>query len=599
MENKAMQKIIMTGDEAVARGAWEAGCSVAAAYPGTPSTEILENIALFKDDIYCQWACNEKVAVELACGASIGGARSLAAMKHVGLNVAADPFFTASYTGVNGGLVIVTADDPGCHSSQNEQDNRHYAVASKVPLIEPSNSAECRDFTKLAFELSERFDTPVLLRMSTRVCHSKGLVELHDREQFKVIPYKKNPAKYVMLPANARVRHTLKEQALVEMEKYACESPLNRIIGNKDAKTAVISSGISYQYAREVFDEQLGENVKYLKLGFTNPMPRDLIRSFCEGAEQVCIVEEGDGFIQDAVEKLGIKCKGKPFVPYCGELTCDIVRGAFFGGKAEPAYNVSVSAPPRPPVLCAGCPHRGFFFAVGSRKDIVAFGDIGCYTLGCGEPLNGFDVTLCMGAGFGTLIGASKALEQQGDSRKMFGLMGDSTFFHSGMTGLVDIIHSRANVCACILDNRITAMTGHQENPGTERDLMGNLVPAMNIEAIVYATGIPKEHVLVVDPVDQKAMHEAIDAAVAVKGPFVIIARRPCALLKSFIAANKGIHCRVDRDKCVGCESCMAMACPALAMVEGKAQIVDPESCTGCTLCAQQCPVGAIEKVGV
>lgn len=589
----------MTGDEAVARGAWEAGCTVAAAYPGTPSTEILENIALYKDDMYCQWACNEKVALEIVCGASIGGARSLAAMKHVGLNVAADPFFTMSYTGVTGGMVVVSADDPGCHSSQNEQDNRHYAVAAKVPLIEPSSSQECCDYTKAAFEISERFDTPVLLRMTTRVCHSKGVVALSEREACEIKPYEKNTAKYVMLPANARVRHVKKEETLVELEKYACSCSLNRVIGNNCAKIAVITSGISYQYAREVFDEKFGENVKYLKLALTNPMPRALIRDFCDGVEKVYIVEEGDGFIQSVVERLGIACCGKPEIPYCGELTCDIVRSAFFGENAQAAYDVGVSAPARLPVLCAGCPHRGFFHAVNSQGGkLVSFGDIGCYTLGCSAPLNGFDVTLCMGAGFSTLIGASKALEQQGDKRKMFGLMGDSTFFHSGITGLIDIVHSNSNVCACILDNRITAMTGHQENPGTERDLMGNSVPAMSIERLVYATGIDEKHVAIVDPVDQDAMEKAITAALSVKGPFVIIARRPCALLKSFIAANKGLHCQVKSDECVGCESCMSVACPAMAMVDGKAQIVDKDACTGCTLCAQLCPVNAIEKVG-
>ncbi len=594
-----MQKVIMTGDEAVARGAWEAGCTVACAYPGTPSTEIIENIALYKEDIYSQWACNEKVALEIACGASIGGARSLAAMKHVGLNVAADPLFTISYTGVTGGLVVVTADDPGCHSSQNEQDNRHYAVAAKMPLIEPSSSAECRDFTRLAFEISEKFDTPVLLRMTTRVCHSKGIVELKEKEQFELKPYTRQAEKYVMLPAHARVRHAVKENRLIELEGYACRSELNRIIGDKNAKIAVISSGVSYQYAREVFDEKFGAGVKYLKLGLTNPMPRALIRDFSAGAEKVYIVEEGDPFIQNAVERLGIKCEGKPQIPLLGELTCEIIRSAFFGEAASPAYTAEASAPPRPPVLCAGCPHRGFFHALKKHsKKIVAFGDIGCYSLGCGAPLNGFDTTICMGGGLSLPIGAAKALEQQGDTRKMFGLLGDSTFFHSGITGLVDIVHSQANVCACILDNSITAMTGHQENPATEKDLMGNIVPAMSIEKIVLSTGIPEDRVVIVDPVDQKAMNEAVSAAIAVKGPFVIIARRPCALLKEFIAANRGIHCEVDATKCIGCKSCMSMACPAMAMVDGKAEIVDKASCTGCTLCAQLCPVSAIERVG-
>ncbi|MBQ4369746.1 MAG: indolepyruvate ferredoxin oxidoreductase subunit alpha [Oscillospiraceae bacterium] len=595
-----MKKMILTGDEAVARGAWEAGCKVAAAYPGTPSTEILENIALYKDDIYSQWACNEKVAVEIVCGASIGGARALAAMKHVGLNVAADPLFTESYVGVTGGVVIVTSDDPGCHSSQNEQDNRHYAVAAKMPMLEPSDSAECKDFTKIAYEISEEFDTPVLLRMTTRICHSKGIVELGEREEIPIVPYKRRADKYVMLPAYARVRHANKERRLAEMEDYSNKCHMNRIIGDEGAKIGVISSGISYQYAREVFDEKFGDKVKYLKLGFTNPMPRDMIKYFASDCDEVYIVEEGDGFIQAAVERLGIKCIGKQKITPLGELNSEIVRRSFFGEGPAEGYKTDVQAPPRPPVLCAGCPHRGFFHALKKhKKDIVVFGDIGCYTLGCNSPLDGFDTTICMGAGFSAALGASRAFEMAGDGRKLFGLMGDSTFFHSGITGLIDIIHSKANVCACILDNSITAMTGHQENPGTERDLMGNEVPAMSIDKIVLATGLNPEHFVVVDPVDQKGMDAAVKAAVAVKGPFVIIARRPCALLKEFIAANKGIHCEVNKEKCVGCTACMSIACPAMAMKDGKAEIVDPDSCTGCTLCAQLCPKGAIERVGV
>lgn len=592
-----MEKIIMTGDEAVARGAWEAGCTIAAAYPGTPSTEILENIgAKYRDDIYSQWATNEKVAMEIAIGGSIGGARSIACMKHVGVNVAADPLYTAAYTGVTGGLVIVSADDPGCHSSQNEQDNRHYAEAAKLLMLEPADSQECLDYTKAAFELSEKFDLVVMIRMTTRVCHSKSLVTTGERMEVPIKPYVKNVAKYAMLPAFARVRHVAVEKALSQVRDYADTGEMSRVergAGN----VGVITSGISYQHAREVF----GQEASYLKLGITCPLPEKLITGFAEKYDKLYVIEEGDPYLEKNVKALGFKCIGKGVVPIQGELNASILRKAIFGAEAADTYVTDAAAPPRPPVLCVGCPHRGFYAALKPyAKRVVQCGDIGCYTLGAQAPLNGVDTTICMGGGLSSAIGMAKALEQAGDGRKVFGSLGDSTFFHSGITGLVDIVHAGANVCACILDNSITAMTGQQENPGTARNLMGYQAPAIDIEKIVLATGLGKENLRVVDPVDQTAMKEAIDSAIAAKGSFVIITKRPCVLLKEFIKKNGNQYCEIDREACTGCKVCMQIGCPAIAYDDGdkKANIADPASCTGCTLCMQMCRFGAIKKVG-
>ena len=588
-------KTILTGDEAVARGAWEAGVSIAAAYPGTPSTEIMEALGTeYKDDVHAQWACNEKVALEIAVGGSIGGARCLASMKHVGLNVAADPLFTAAYTGVTGGLVVVTADDPGFHSSQNEQDNRHYAHSGKTLMFEPSDSQECLDFTKAALELSEQFDMVSILRMTTRVCHSKSLVALGERVDRPVTPYVRNVQKYAMLPANAKVRHHALEQNLAAARAYANDCPYNRIEWN-DKAIGVVTSGISYQHARDVF----GDTVSYLKLGMTNPMPEELLKRFCSQVDKIYVIEEGDPFLEDAVRQAGFDPLGKAVVPLEGELNAAILRKAFLGIEPTQGYQADVDIPARPPVLCAGCPHRGFYQSLRKYENrIVRTGDIGCYSLGSSAPMNGFDTAICMGSGFSCAIGLSFALKQQSDDRKVFGMLGDSTFFHSGMTGLVDIIHNRVNVCACILDNSITAMTGHQQHPGTPVDLMGGEATAMHIESIVRATGLEDQYLRIVDPVDQAAMSEAIEAALAVDGPFVIITRRPCALLKEFIRANNGRHCEINPDKCVGCRQCMKIACPALSFVDGKAMVSDTASCTGCGLCQQMCRVGAIEKVG-
>ncbi len=585
----------MSGDEAVARGAWEAGVGVAAAYPGTPSTEILENISLYKEDVYCQWANNEKIAVEIALGASFGGLRSLAAFKHVGMNAAADPIFSAAYTGVNGGMVLVSADDPGCWSSQNEQDNRLYAPHARLGMLEPSDSQECLDFTKAAFELSEKFDLLMLLRMTTRVCHSKSLVEQGLRQEH-MGKYEANPAKYAMLPANARKRHLAVEAGLEALKAYAETSPLNRVELN-DRKIGIITSGISYQHAREAF----GETASYLKLGITHPLPDNLIRDFCGRVEKVIVIEEGEPYLEEAVKALGIFCEGKAYTTRQGELSAARLRAAFGLGEAAEPIVSSLTAPPRPPALCAGCPHRGFYFAMQNyHKRLVAVGDIGCYSLGVGEPFHGFDTAICMGSGFSIPIGLSKALEKQGDSRKVFGILGDSTFFHSGFNSLVDAVHAKANVCLVVLDNSITAMTGHQQNAGTELSLMGYQVPAIDIRRMVLATGLPEERILEVDPIDQAAMNAAIQKALGDRETWVILSRRPCALLKEVIKARGDARCEIDPEACKGCKACTKVVCPSLTFdaKAKKAVISDPASCTGCGLCMQQCRFDAIKKVG-
>ena len=592
-----MEKRMMSGNEAIARGVYEAGCHVATAYPGTPSTEILETIgALYKDDIYCQWACNEKVAFEIASGASIGGARAFCAFKHVGMNVAADPIFTMAYAGVNGGFVFVTADDPGCHSSQNEQDNRLYAQHAKLGMMEPSDANECREFAMAAFELSERFDVPMMLRMTTRVCHSKSIVNIDDRAPLSVKKYERNTGKFALLPGVARARHAIREKLLVEMEEYANDCPYNRVELAKDSETGVISSGISYQHAKEVF----GDSVSYLKLGLTYPLPRKLIVDFAEKFKKLYVIEENEPHLETTVRALGfLNVIGKELFPLLGELNTQIIRDAVFGETAAESVTVDAPTPPRPPVLCAGCPHRGYYYAQSTRlKQLVPVSDIGCYALSINPPLNGFDYSLCMGAGFSSLIGLAKALELQGDTRKVVGTLGDSTFFHSGINSLVDVITSDANVIACILDNSITAMTGHQDNPGTQLNLMGQPSPSIHIEDMVLATGISEDSIRIVDPLDIPAVQKALDDGIATSGPFVIITKRPCVLIKSVMKANIGKYCRIDSEKCKGCKSCMKIACPAISFANNKASISDPFSCTGCGLCVSMCKFDAIERIG-
>ncbi|MGI6685454.1 MAG: indolepyruvate ferredoxin oxidoreductase subunit alpha [Bacillota bacterium] len=584
-------KRIMTGNEAIARGAFEAGCTVAAAYPGTPSTEILENLAQYPE-VYSEWAPNEKVAVEVVCGASIGGARSLAAMKHVGLNVAADPLFTIAYEGVNGGLVIVTADDPGMHSSQNEQDNRLYAPFAKVAMVEPSDSQECKDFVKYAFEISEKYDTPVIFRVSTRICHSKSLVELDERQDVGVKEYQKNVKKYVMIPAHSRVKHYEVEERLANLQAYSNQSPLNRIEWGKKS-IGIITSGISYQHAKEVF----GDEASYLKIGFSFPLPDQMIKKFAKMVDKLYVIEENEPYLENYVRLLGIDCIGKEFIPRCEELSPEIIRRALLPQKENVPYQVDITAPSRPPVLCPGCPHRGIFYTVSKYKDVVATGDIGCYTLGMMPPLNVTDVVICMGAGISAGLGFQRATMQGGRKEKVFGFIGDSTFFHSGITGLIDAVYNNTPTVIVILDNRITAMTGHQENPGTGKTLMGKPAPIIDIEAIVKAVGIKEENIRVVDPCDLATTQKAVKEAYEATEPFVIITKRPCALIKEVQKKQAGISCVIDQEKCTKCRACIRTGCPAISFKNNQV-IIDQAMCNGCTLCLQVCKFDAIEKVG-
>ena len=583
-------KKIMTGNEAIARGAWEAGLHFAAAYPGTPSTEILENLSGYKE-VFSEWAPNEKVALEAAAGASIAGARALAAMKHVGLNVAADPLFTLAYTGVNGGLVVITADDPGLFSSQNEQDNRFYASHAKLLMLEPSDSQEALDFVKEAFELSERFDTPVRFRLSTRICHSKTLVTPGERKAVDVKPYHKDIAKYVMAPASAKKRKYIMEQRIKDMRAFSETTPLNRVERGKGT-VGIITSGISYNHAKEVF----GDEASYLKLGFTWPLPPEKIRDFAASVETLYVIEENEPYLENFVKALGISCVGREKLPFVDELTPETIRRAFFPETEETGgYSIDCEIPPRPPVLCAGCTHRGFFYEVGKYKDIVVTGDIGCYTLGMVPPLSVTDSVICMGASISAGAGFRHATEIAGRSEKVFAVIGDSTFFHSGITGLIDAVVNKAPVVVNILDNRITAMTGHQENPGTGRTLMGEPTHQVDLEALCLACGVKKENIRLIDPYDLSAVREAVKAGREATETFVIITKQPCALIKEVIKKRANMKCTVDEEKCVKCRLCLKAGCPALNFHEGRIYI-DRASCNGCTICMQICPKGAISK---
>ncbi|MEL7567897.1 MAG: indolepyruvate ferredoxin oxidoreductase subunit alpha [Dehalobacterium sp.] len=584
-------KKLMTGNEAIARGAYEAGCILAAAYPGTPSTEILENMAGYPE-VYSEWATNEKVALEIACGASIAGARSLAAMKHVGLNVAADPLFTIAYEGVNGGLVIISADDPGMYSSQNEQDNRLYAPHAKIAMVEPSDSKECLEFVKAAFEISEAFDTPVLFRVTTRICHSKSPVEVGDRLEVVVKEYQKNASKYVMIPAFARKRHYDVEERISALQVYSNDCSLNQIEWG-DKKIGIITSGISYQHVKEVF----GDGASYLKLGFTYPLPDQLIKKFAKMVDRLYVVEENEPYIEDFVKKLGISCAGKEIIPICEELNPQIIRRAFFKAEKKEICDIEVSVPARPPVLCAGCPHRGIFYEISKIKDVVVTSDIGCYTLGMMPPLNVADMVICMGGGISAGLGFQKVFAKTGRGRKIFGLVGDSTFFHSGITGLIDAVYNSSSMVIVILDNSITAMTGHQENPGTGKTLMGAPAPAINIFDVVKAVGIKEENIRVVDPYNLEATKGVVREAYEAVEPFVIITRQPCALIKEVQKIRAKLSCRVDKDKCKKCLACVKLGCPAIKVKDGTAMI-DESMCNGCTLCMQVCKFDAIKKVG-
>ncbi len=583
-------KKIMTGNEAIARGAWEAGLHVAAAYPGTPSTEILENLSCYKE-VYSEWSTNEKVALEVAAGASIAGARALAAMKHVGLNVAADPLFTLAYTGVNGGLVVVTADDPGLFSSQNEQDNRYYSQHAKLAMVEPSDSQEALDYVKEAFEISEKFDTPVLFRVTTRVCHSKTLVAAGEREEREVKEYAKNPGTYVMAPAAAKKRKFLMEERIAAMKEYSEKTPLNRTEYN-GKEIGIITSGIAYNHAKEVF----GDSASYLKLGFTWPLPENKIKDFASSVKKLYVIEENEPYLEDFIKALGIKCVGREKLPWVDELTPEVIRGAFFPESIEQGgYKIEAEVPPRPPVLCAGCTHRGFFYEIGKYKDVIVTGDIGCYTLGMVPPLSAIDTVICMGASVSAGVGFRKAVEKSGRKQKIFAVIGDSTFFHSGITGLIDAVVNKAPIVVNILDNRITAMTGHQENPGTGRTLMGEPTHQVDLKALCTACGVKPENIRLIDPYMLDETKAAIRDGYEADEPFVIITTSPCALIKEVIKARAEMKCYVDQNKCIKCKMCLKAGCPALNFRDGKI-FIDRATCNGCTVCAQICPKKAISR---
>ena len=574
-------KKLMLGNEAVARGLYEAGVKIVSSYPGTPSTEITE-IAATYDDIYCEWAPNEKVAAEVAFGASLRGARAACAMKHVGLNVAADPLFTLSYTGVNGGLVMIVADDPAMHSSQNEQDSRHYAIGAKVPMLEPADSAEAKEYAKEAFRISEEYDTPVLLRMCTRIAHSQSMVELNERVEKEVGTYEKNPQKYIMVPANAKKRHPFVEERMQKLTDYADHTYLNRIEGSSTDK-GIICSGTCYQYVKEVF----GDTVSVLKLGMVNPLPVQAIKDFATTVDQLYVIEELDGIIENHVKALGIPCIGKELFSPIGEFSQATIRAAF-GMEAPAVVTTDTEIPVRPPVMCAGCPHRGLFYVLSKNK-ITTLGDIGCYTLGSAPPLMALDSTLCMGASISGLHGFNKVGGQETEKKSVC-VIGDSTFMHSGMTGLVNIAYNASNSTVIILDNSITGMTGHQQNPTTGYNIKGDPAAAVNLEELCKALGIHR--VRVVDPYNLQECEDVILEEMAVEEPSVIISRRPCMLLK-YVKPKAPV--KIKEDKCVGCKSCLKIGCPAVSFKNGKA-VIDNSLCVGCEVCTQMCRVGAIER---
>lgn len=572
-------KELMLGNKAVARGLYEAGCKVISSYPGTPSTEITEEAAAYKE-VYCEWAPNEKVALEVAHGATLGGVRAACAMKHVGLNVAADPLFTISYQGLNAGLVVCVADDPGMHSSQNEQDSRHYAIAAKLPMLEPSDSEESRVFAKKAFEMSEKFNTPVLLKMVTRVSHSQSIVNTEERVEPAQVPYVKDPTK-VMMTLNSRNAHVRVEQRTKDLIEYAENCEFNRVEMGKDTSVGIITDSTSYQYAREV----LGEDACILKLGLINPLPEKLIKDFAAKVDRVVVLEELDPIIENHCKQLGIKVSGKDTFPICGEFSQNLVRECL--GMEVPAHmSIDENLPARPPVMCAGCPHRGIFYILKKKKCMV-YGDIGCYTLGAVAPLNAMDLNVCMGASCSGLHGFNKAMGEAGESNSV-GVIGDSTFIHSGMTGITDISYNMSNSTVIILDNSITGMTGHQQNPTTGKNLRGEPAGKVDLEALCKALGFNR--VRVVDPYDLKAVEEAVTEELAVKEPSIIISRRPCVMIKGTVHKPP---ISVDENKCVGCKQCMSIGCPAIAVKDKKAHI-DPTLCIGCKVCSQMCKFGAI-----
>ena len=590
-------KKLLTGNEAIARGAYEAGVRFASAYPGTPSTEILENIALYKEDILAEWATNEKVAVESVIGASLAGARAIAAMKHVGLNVAADPLFTSSYTGINGGVVLVSGDEPGMHSSQNEQDNRNYARFAKIPMVEPADSQEAKDMIKEAFEISEEYDSPVLFRITTRLCHSKGIVQCEDRCDVEIKQYVKDVKKHMPVPANSRIMRIKVEERLNKLEEFSNNTPLNYIELNS-AKIGVVASGCCFRFAKEV----LGNNASYLKLGFTNPLPKTIMKEFALKVDKIYVIEENDPIIENELKMMGIECFGKNTFPCIGELTPDVIRKSVYGKGMETIEYDESKVISRPPTLCAGCPHRGFFYEIGKRKNTVISGDIGCYTLGFAEPYNAMDWSVCMGASISIGHGAQQVFNMKKDNEtRVVSVLGDSTFFHTGINSLLDVAYNKGNSINVILDNRITGMTGHQQNPGTGYTLQGLETEIIDIEGLVKACGI--KHVRVVNPNDLKEVRQTIDWAYALKEASVIITRWPCVLKKfskedkeEFQDAFKDKF-KVDEDKCIGCRKCLGAGCPAISFDKVvKKSSIDQGPCVGCGVCAQVCPVSAIVK---
>lgn len=582
-----MKKLLL-GNEAIARGLYEAGVNLVSSYPGTPSTEITENVVPYSDDIWCEWAPNEKVALETSVGASIAGGRSFSAQKHVGLNVAADPLFTVSYTGVNGGLVIVVADDPGMFSSQNEQDSRHYAKAAKILMLEPSDSTECLQFTKKAYELSEQFDTPVLLRITTRVAHSSSIVELGERVDVPVKDYVKDMTKYVMMPAAAIKRHVVVEDRQEKELEWANTSDINTVelsdnlINGK--KVGVVAAGITYQYAKEA----LGDKASYLKLGCVYPVATDKIKAFAEKVDVLYVLEQLDPFIEEFVRAAGVECIGKEAFTLQGEYSQEMIRNVILG-ETTPHVKTNLEIPARPPALCPGCPHRGLFTALRDLKVFVS-GDIGCYTLGALPPTSAMDTCVCMGCSISGLHGRNKV--RPDEYQKSVSVIGDSTFVHSGITGMINVAYNQSNSKMIILDNSITGMTGHQQNPTTGKRINGDPTSAIDIEALAHAVGI--ERVVVVDPYDIAATKATIKAELEVEAPSLIISRRPCVLLKE-VRAKQRKPFYVDADKCVGCRACMKIGCPAISMKDKKS-VFDPTQCVGCGMCHPLCKFDAIKE---
>ncbi len=578
-----MLKKLMTGNQAIAQGAWQCGVRMGVGYPGTPSTEILEEFAQYQD-IYAQWSPNEKVALEVGIGAAMAGARALVTMKHVGVNVAADPLLTLSYTGVNGGLVLISADDPGMHSSQNEQDNRHYARFAKIPLLEPADSVEAMAMIEAGMELSENFDTPVMLRLTTRVAHSQSMVTIGERKTIPLRAYEKNPSKWLMAPAYGKLRRKALEERMAKLSAYAETSPFNMVEeGSPDI--GIITSGISYQYVKEILPQ-----ASCLKLGFTYPLPTQLIQSFAAKVKKLFVVEELEPFLEEQIKLLGISVIGKELFPNAGEFSPGLLRDKFVeAGVLLPEPKKTMpddmpALPARPPVLCAGCPHRGVFYTL-HKLNLVVTGDIGCYTLGGLSPLEGIDSCVCMGASIGMAHGASKVVPEFKD--RTVAVIGDSTFLHSGITGLLDVVYNKGNATVLILDNRTTAMTGHQEHPATGKTLMGEVAPMVDFETLIRALGVGR--VVTVDPLDLKALSTAIQEEILAPEPSVIIARRPCALLKRSTAKPV----TVNEELCKGCGLCLKIGCPALSLEDGVSR-VDANACTGCGLCLQVCKFQAL-----